>query len=59
MLRKILSLPHEDHNKWTPNYECLYMVKKAFLGRALILTSIDGDDVIRLVNSDFVKKYFV
>jgi hypothetical protein len=22
-------------------------------------TSIDGDDVIRLVNSDFVKKYFV
>jgi hypothetical protein len=52
-------LPHKDHNKWTPNYECLYMVKKAFLGRALILTSIDGDDVIRPVNSDFVKKYFV
>jgi hypothetical protein len=59
VLRKILSLPHEDHNKWTPNYECLYMVKKAFLGRALILTRIDREDVIRPVNLDFMKKYFV
>ena len=67
MLRKILPLPHEDHNKWASNYGGLFMVKKkkekekreTILGRVLILTSIDVEGVIRSMNLDFVKKYFV
>jgi hypothetical protein len=30
VLRKNLSLPNEDHNKWAPNYEGSYMVKNMF-----------------------------
>ncbi|XP_073268737.1 uncharacterized protein [Populus alba] len=38
VLRKILSLPSENHSKWAPNYEGPYVVKRAFSGGALILT---------------------
>jgi hypothetical protein len=48
----------EDHSKWAPNYEGPYVVKKAFSGGALILTSMDGEDMPRPVNSDVVKKYY-
>ena len=48
----------EDQSKWTPNYEGPYVVKKAFSGGALILTSMDGEDLPRPVNSDVVKKYY-
>jgi hypothetical protein len=58
VLRKILSLPGEDRSKWAPNYEGPYIVKKAFSGGALMLTRMDGEDVVRPVNSDSVKKYY-
>nr|XP_034889983.1 uncharacterized protein LOC118030069 [Populus alba] len=58
VLRKVLSLPGEDRSKWTPNYEGPYVVKKAFSGGALILTRMDGEDVVRPVNSDSIKKYY-
>jgi hypothetical protein len=35
-----------------------YVVKRAFSGGALLLTTMDGEDFTRLVNSDAVKKYF-
>jgi hypothetical protein len=57
-LKKILPLPGEDQSKWAPNYEGLYMVKKAFLGGALLLSRMDGEDLVRPVNSDSVKKYY-
>jgi len=56
MLRKILPLPNEDLSKWALNYEGLYIVKKAFSRGALLMTKMDGEDLIRLVNSDFVKE---
>ena len=31
VLRKVLSLPNKDHNKWAPNYEGPDIVKQAFL----------------------------
>ena len=58
VLRKILSLPGEDRRKWAPNYEGPYIVKKAFSGGALMLTRMDGEDIVRPVNSDSVKKYY-
>jgi hypothetical protein len=53
-----LPLPGEDQSKWAPNYEGLYMVKKAFLGGASLLSRMDGEDLVRPVNSDSVKKYY-
>jgi len=58
VLRKVLSLPGEDRSKWAPNYEGPYIVKKTFSGGALLLTRTDEEDVVRLVNSDSVKKYY-
>jgi hypothetical protein len=59
VLKKLFSLPGEDHNKWAPNYEGSYIVKKAFSGGALKLSRMDGEDLARLVNSDSVKRYYV
>jgi hypothetical protein len=58
VLKKILLTSEEDQRKWTPNYEGSYVVKKAFSKGALILTNMDGDDLLRHVNSDIVKKYY-
>ena len=59
VLRKVIVKSHSDlRGKWTPNYEGSYIVKRAFLGGALILTNMDGEDVPLLVNSNSVKKYY-
>jgi len=34
------------------------VVKKAFSGEALLLSRMDGEDLVRLVNSDSIKKYY-
>ncbi|MCI24627.1 hypothetical protein A2U01_0045812 [Trifolium medium] len=59
VLKKILSFQPDARGKWTPNYEGPYVVKRAFSGGALILTTMDGDELPRPVNTDAVKKYFV
>jgi len=58
ILKKILCLPGEDQSKWVPNYESLYVLKKAFLGGALQLSRMNGEDLVRPVNPDSVKKYY-
>jgi hypothetical protein len=58
VLKKILPIHKDSRGKWTPNYECPYVVKKAFSGGALILTTMDGEDFPLPVNSDAVKKYY-
>jgi hypothetical protein len=35
------------------------MVKKDFLRGAFVLTTMNGKDLIRPVNYDYVKKYYV
>jgi len=59
VLKKLLSLPGENQSKWAPNYEGSYIVKKAFSRGALQLSRIDGEELVRLVNSDSVKRYYV
>lgn len=56
MLRKIFPIYKDPRGKWTSNYEGPYVGKKAFSGRALILTTMDGVELPRPVNSDAVKK---
>ncbi|KAI5426215.1 hypothetical protein KIW84_031875 [Lathyrus oleraceus] len=58
VLKKVLSFAPDSRGKWTPNYEGPYVVKRAFSGCALMLTTMDGEDFTRPVNSDAVKKYF-
>ncbi|XP_039031357.1 uncharacterized protein LOC120166029 [Hibiscus syriacus] len=48
----------EYKNLWMPNWEDPYVVKKAFSGRALVLTKMDGEDLPNHVNSDSVKRYY-
>ena len=58
VLKKVLSVAPDSRGKWTPNYEGPYVVKRAFSGGALILTTMDEEDFTRPVSSDAVKKYF-
>ncbi|XP_057976008.1 uncharacterized protein LOC131163438 [Malania oleifera] len=58
VLKKILPIHNDPRGKWTPNYEGPYVVKKAFSGGALLLSDMDGADLVHPTNSDAVKKYF-
>lgn len=58
MLNKILPGKHDARGKGTPTYEGPYVVKKSFSGGALILTTMDGEELPHPVNSDAVKKYY-
>jgi len=58
VLKKILPIQKDHRDKWTPNYEGLYVVKKAFFGGALILARMDGEELLLLINSDVVKKFY-
>ncbi|KAI5406931.1 hypothetical protein KIW84_053257 [Lathyrus oleraceus] len=51
VLKKVLSFAPDSRGKWTPNYEGPYVVKRAFSGGALMLTTMDGEDFTRPVNS--------
>ncbi|XP_034903466.1 uncharacterized protein [Populus alba] len=58
VLKKILHLPREVQSKWAPNYDGPYVVKKAFSRGALLLSRMDGEDLVRHVNYDAIKKYY-
>lgn len=58
VLKKILPIHKDPSGKWTPNYEGPYVVKKAFSGGVLILTTMDGAELPRPVNSGAIKKYY-
>ena len=58
VLKRIQPFLTDSRGKWTPNYDGPYVVKRAFSGGALILTTMDGEEFTRPVNVDTVKKYF-
>ena len=49
----------DSHSKWIHNYEGTYVVKAAFFGGGLILTTMDGEELPHPKNSDAVKKYCI
>ena len=57
MVKKIIYVQKDHRGKWMPNYEGPYVVKKVFLGGALILTRMDGEELPLPVNSA-VKKFY-
>jgi hypothetical protein len=52
---KILPIHTDPRGKWTQNYEGSYIVRKIFYGGALILSTMDGEDLPSPVNADAVK----
>jgi len=56
--RKCCLLPGEDQSKWVPNNEGPLVVKKMFSGEALLLSRIDGEDLVKPMNADSIKKYY-
>ncbi|KAK8978799.1 hypothetical protein V6N11_029167 [Hibiscus sabdariffa] len=58
ILKRISPNIRYDREKWMPNWEGPYVVKKAFSGGALILTKMDGEELKNQINADAVKKYY-
>lgn len=58
VLKKILLIHTDPQGKWTPDYEGPYIVRKVFSGGALILSTMDRDDLASPVKADAVKKYY-
>ena len=59
MVIKRIILPQGDpRGKWTPTYEGPSMVKNIFSGGAMILTTMDGNDLPHPVNADIVKRHY-
>ena len=58
MIKHIILPQGDPRGKWTPTYKGLFVIKSIFSGGAMILTTIDGDDLSHPVNKDIVKKYY-
>ena len=58
VLKKVSQAQKDHRGKWAPNYEGPFVVKKAFLGGALLLASMDDEELPAPVNSDIVKRYY-
>lgn len=58
MLKKILPIHIYSQGKWTPNFKGPYVVRKIFSRGALILSTMDSEDLASHVKIDTVKKYF-
>ena len=52
------AIEQDQRGKWAPKWDGPYVVKRAFLGGALILTEMDGNELPSPINSDAVKKYY-
>ena len=56
---KRIFLPQGDpRGKWTPTYEGPFVIKNIFSGGAMILTTMDGDDLPHPANTYIVKRYY-
>ena len=55
VLKKVSQAQKDHRGKWALNYEGPFIVKKVFLGGALLLASMDDEELPSSVNSDIVK----
>ena len=58
VFKRIPQNRQDPREKWSPNWEGPYVVKKAFLEGALILAKMDGKEFFSPINVDIVKKYY-
>ena len=55
VLKKASQAQKDHRGKWAPNYEGPFVTKKAFSGGALVLASMDDEELPSPVNSNVVK----
>ena len=58
VIKRIILPQGDPRGKWTPTYEGPFVVKNIFSGGAMILSTMDGDDLPHPVNADIVKRYY-
>ena len=58
VIKRIILPQGDPRGKWTPTFEGPFVVKNIFSRGAMILTTMDGDDLPHPVNADIVKKYY-
>ena len=58
VLKNVSQAPNDYRGKLALNYEGPFIVKKAFSGGALLLASMDDEELPLPVNSDIVKRYY-
>ena len=58
VIKHIILPSGNPRGKWTPAYEGSFVVKKVFSGGAMMLTTMDDEDYLHLVNTYIVKKYY-
>ena len=58
VLKKVSQAQKDNREKWAPNYEGPFIVKKAFSGGAPVLASMDDEEFPSPMNADIVKRYY-
>ena len=58
VIKRIILPQGDPMGKYTPTYEGPFIIKNIFSGRAMILTTMDGDDLPHPTNADIVKRYY-
>ena len=58
VLKKVSQAQKDHRGKWAPNYEGPFVLKKVFSRGALLLASMDGEELPSPMNSDIVKQYY-
>ena len=58
VLKKVSKALKDKRGKWAPNYKGPFIMKKAFSGEALVLASMDDEELPSPVNADIVKQYY-
>ena len=58
VIKRIILPQGDPRGKWTPTYEGPFINKNISSGGAMILTTMDGDNMPHLANTDIVKRYY-
>ena len=58
VIKRIILPQGDPRRKWTPTYEGPFVIKNFFSGGAMILTTMDSDDLPHPVNAYIVKRYY-
>ena len=58
VLKKVSQALKDNKGKWAPNYEGLFIVKRAFSRGTLLLTNMDDEELPSPMNANVVKRYY-
>ena len=58
VIKRIILSQSDPRGKWTPTYEGPFLIKNIFSSGAMILTTMDSDDLLHPANADIVKRYY-